>query len=112
MREAVTARGGQTHARVTRKVDYLVVGSMVTQSWITSTHGRKILEAVDQKKAGHRIKIVQEHVRRRVPPSRQSMRARPLLSRNASYVNAIWHEINLLTQRLGAVRISGKSRGC
>jgi hypothetical protein len=58
--QAVAERGGHTHPRVTRDVDYLVVGTMVTESWITSTHGRKILKAVDQKKAGHRIKIVCE----------------------------------------------------
>jgi hypothetical protein len=37
--------------------------------------------------------------------------ARALLTRNFSYANAIWHELDLLTRPPPQIRSRGKSRG-
>lgn len=59
--EALTAaRGGITHGTITKHVDYLVLGTYVTESWIHETYGRKIEKAIEYRGAGVRLAIVNE----------------------------------------------------
>lgn len=57
---AVIERGGSIADRVTTKLDYLVVGSMVEPAWANTTYGRKIERALDYNAKGHGIAIVPE----------------------------------------------------
>lgn len=43
---AISRRGGRVHARVTRSVHYLVIGTFGSRDWLHSTHGTKIKAAV------------------------------------------------------------------
>lgn len=57
---AITKRGGDIAKSVTRSLDYLVIGTMSTRSWVNTSHGRKIEKAVDYKKKGIPILIASE----------------------------------------------------
>jgi NAD-dependent DNA ligase len=56
---AVVERGGEI-ASVTRKTDFLVVGTYTTESWKHSKFGVKILEAVKLRESGFPIKLISE----------------------------------------------------
>ncbi len=58
--EAARQRGATVHTTVTRRTRYLVVGPIASAAWVESTHGRKILKAVELRNAGHPIRIVTE----------------------------------------------------
>lgn len=61
MRAATEAAGGEVGANVTKKTDYVVLGTYVTASWIHQSFGRKIEKAVyyrDERATG--LKIVHE----------------------------------------------------
>ncbi len=47
-------------SRITRETDYLVIGTLASEAWVHTTHGRKIEAAVEMKAEGHRIIIVAE----------------------------------------------------
>lgn len=58
MYEATEAKGGTVHKTVTSKTNYLVLGTYVTPSWIHSSFGRKIEQAImwrDVRQSGLRI---------------------------------------------------------
>ena len=45
---------------VTRKLNYLVIGTLVSEDWTHSTYGRKIEKAVALRSEGHHIAIISE----------------------------------------------------
>ncbi len=60
--ERLSAKLGATPIDVvTRDTEVLVIGSMVTPTWVTESFGRKILGAVKLRDKGHDIHIVSEH---------------------------------------------------
>lgn len=57
---AIEQLGGRVSTSVTQSLDYLVLGSYVTDSWAHETFGRKIEKALEYRDAGHPIVIVTE----------------------------------------------------
>ncbi len=57
---AVQLRNGTVAERVTFGLDYLVIGTMTSEAWISTTHGRKIEKAVAYRKRGAKVHIVGE----------------------------------------------------
>ncbi len=53
--------GGIYHDTVTKKTDYLLIGSNGSQCWAYSCYGRKVEKAVGLRRAGLPIKIVHEN---------------------------------------------------
>ncbi len=58
--EAVVERGGES-GTLTMKTNYLVIGSLATESWKHSTFGTKIMKAVEHRNKNSGIAIVSEH---------------------------------------------------
>lgn len=54
------ALGGAVKTSVSRAVDYLVVGGLGSEAWITASYGRKIERAAELRAAGQPIAIVEE----------------------------------------------------
>lgn len=52
--------GGIALGTVTKKVNYLVIGTHVSPHWVNTSYGRKIEQAMQLKDAGHGILIVSE----------------------------------------------------
>lgn len=57
---AVLDRGGSAASGVSKKVSYLVIGSIGNEQWRHSSHGVKIVKAVDLRDAGAPIAIISE----------------------------------------------------
>lgn len=57
----ITDREGLCTNNVTKKTDYLIVGSEGNPCWAFSCYGRKIEKAMELRKAGRHIVIVNEH---------------------------------------------------
>ena len=55
-----TGAGGVPMASVSKKVDFLVVGTNVSPDWVHTSYGRKIQRAVELQGSGHGIAIVAE----------------------------------------------------
>ncbi|MNG27021.1 DNA polymerase III subunit epsilon [compost metagenome] len=63
----VIEHGGQIGRGVSKKVHYLVVGTVGNDQWLHSTYGTKIKKAVELREAGAPISIVsEEHWQRAV----------------------------------------------
>ncbi|BCY02062.1 BRCT domain-containing protein [Stutzerimonas stutzeri] len=63
----VIDRGGQIGPGVSKKIHYLVVGTIGNEQWLHSTYGTKIKKAVELREAGVRISIIsEEHWQRAV----------------------------------------------
>lgn len=58
--KAVTSVGGQVTKSVGPSVDYVVVGTLVSDSWIHESYGRKIEKAVEVRDTGCGLSIVSE----------------------------------------------------
>lgn len=58
--QIITERGGAVAASCSGKTNYLVVGTFGSEEWLHSTHGTKIIKAVELKQAGKPIAIVTE----------------------------------------------------
>jgi len=58
--EAIESLGGIKAKSVTRSLDYLVLGTYVTDSWAHETYGRKIELAMQHREQGARLAIVTE----------------------------------------------------
>lgn len=58
--EAVLSLGSMISDRVTRKLNYLVIGTRISPSWVNTTYGRKIESAVDYQAKGIDIQIISE----------------------------------------------------
>lgn len=56
----VRERGANIGAGVSRKIDYLVVGSIGNDQWLHSSYGTKILRAVELREGGMPIAIIGE----------------------------------------------------
>ncbi|BAN46446.1 BRCT domain-containing protein [Metapseudomonas resinovorans] len=56
----VIDRGGQIGAGVSKKIHYLVVGTIGNEQWLHSTYGTKIKKAVELREAGAPLAIVSE----------------------------------------------------
>lgn len=77
--ESATIAKGARCGSLTKKTDFLVVGSYATESWKHSSFGNKILKAVDMRDAGVPIAIVGEphwssQLRESLPPNLTSKR--------------------------------------
>lgn len=57
---AVVERGGMVHKEISRDLDFLVVGTLISPDWLNTSFGRKIEKAVGYQKDGCRIQIVPE----------------------------------------------------
>jgi NAD-dependent DNA ligase len=58
--EAVRARGGVCCSHPNHELDYLIVGTFVESSWAHEGFGRKIENALEQKRSGFKCQIVSE----------------------------------------------------
>jgi len=58
---ATFSLGGRFVDRLTRDVDYLIIGTTIEKSWINTTYGRKIEAAIAQRKEFGDLKIISEH---------------------------------------------------
>ncbi len=58
--QVIMDAGGAWHNSVTKKTDYLIVGNAGNPCWAFACYGRKIEEAVNLRKEGHRIMIINE----------------------------------------------------
>jgi len=58
--EATRSLGGKIASNVTKSLDYLVIGTYVTDSWMHENYGRKIEKAMDYRADGVPINIITE----------------------------------------------------
>lgn len=58
---AIERRGGFTKPSFSKKVHYLVVGSIVSPAWVHTSFGRKIQAAMELRQSGHALRIVSEN---------------------------------------------------
>lgn len=56
----VVERGGRCGSTVTRRTDYLVVGTFGSRDWVHSAYGRKIEKAVEYRAGGVPLAIISE----------------------------------------------------
>jgi NAD-dependent DNA ligase len=56
----ILALGGTAVDSVSRKLDYLIVGSLVEPTWRHTSYGRKILRAMELINEGHGIAVINE----------------------------------------------------
>lgn len=59
--DLITDRGGQYNDRVTKDTDYLIVGAAGNPCWAFSCYGRKVEKAMEMRRNGHKIVIVNEN---------------------------------------------------
>ncbi|MBA1146674.1 NAD-dependent DNA ligase [Ectothiorhodospiraceae bacterium WFHF3C12] len=60
--DAVVSLGGEVAPRVTKAIDYLVIGALASRDWAHTSHGRKIEAALDHKEKGREILIIGEEM--------------------------------------------------
>lgn len=58
--ELVVLNGGEPLSNVSKKIQYLVIGTNVSPAWAHTSYGRKIERAIELQKEGHPIHIVTE----------------------------------------------------
>ena len=58
--EIIIEHGGKFNDSVTAKTDYLIIGNAGNQCWAFSCYGRKVEKAIDLRKKGNHILIVNE----------------------------------------------------
>ena len=58
--EIIIKHGGKFNDGVTAKTDYLIIGNAGNQCWAFSCYGRKVEKAIDLRKKGNHILIVNE----------------------------------------------------
>lgn len=58
--EAIESLGGINAGSVTKSLNYLVLGTYVTDSWAHETFGRKIEKAIEYKNSGVPLYIISE----------------------------------------------------
>ncbi|UYU03032.1 BRCT domain-containing protein [Serratia marcescens] len=59
--ERVKAAGGHIIGNITKKLDYLVIGTLSSRDWKFSSHGRKIEKAISYRdEEGAKLKIISE----------------------------------------------------
>lgn len=60
MRNEIERLGGYFRTSISKKTDYLVVGSAGNPCWVYSGYGRKIEAAIELRKEGAKIQIINE----------------------------------------------------
>lgn len=63
--DAVVERGGRTAPGVTKRTDFLVIGTLASSQWALSSYGRKIEKGVALRESGTPLAIVAEEEWRR-----------------------------------------------
>ena len=58
--KATESAGGIAAKGITKKLDYLVIGTNTTESWANTSFGRKIEKAVDYRDSGVPLAIISE----------------------------------------------------
>lgn len=58
--DAIANLGGKVDKGVTKKLDYLIIGSYVTESWAHESFGRKIEKAMEYRSQGLPLSIISE----------------------------------------------------
>ena len=58
--KATEKEGGIPAKGITKKLDYLVIGTLASREWAHTTHGRKIEKAVAYKESGVPLSIIDE----------------------------------------------------
>jgi NAD-dependent DNA ligase len=58
--DQVQARGGKPVPAVSSRLNFLVIGSVVSGAWRNQTYGKKIEEALGHKQSGHPVSIICE----------------------------------------------------
>jgi hypothetical protein len=58
----VVERGGRVGQTVTQRTNFLIIGPIASRAWLESTHGRKILRAVELRSQGLPLCIVSEGI--------------------------------------------------
>jgi len=58
--QKVVDRGGRVAKTVTQRTNFVVIGPIASRAWLESTHGRKILRAVELRSEGLPLRIVSE----------------------------------------------------
>jgi hypothetical protein len=56
----IQGRGGIVKPNCSKKLSYLIVGTVGSEEWLHSTHGTKIIRAVELKQQGEPLAIVRE----------------------------------------------------
>lgn len=56
----VTERGGACKTSMSKKIHYLVIGTIANDDWMHSSHGRKIEDALNLRNEGHPVAIINE----------------------------------------------------
>ncbi len=59
--EVIVGRGGRYHDVVTSETDYLVIGADGNPCWAFACYGRKVEHAVEMRKKGSRLLLINEH---------------------------------------------------
>lgn len=59
--ETISSLGGKLAPNMSKKVDYLVIGSEGNPSWAYACYGRKVEQAIELRRSGVRLLIVHEH---------------------------------------------------
>ncbi len=52
--------GGESKSSISKKVDYMVIGSIGSEAWIHSSFGRKIEQAWELKREGYNLYVIPE----------------------------------------------------
>lgn len=58
----IVKNGGSVTDGITKKLDYLVIGTLSSRDWKFSSHGRKIEKAINYRDEGGKLKIVSEEM--------------------------------------------------
>lgn len=58
----IVKNGGSVTDSITKKLDYLVIGTLSSRDWKFSSHGRKIEKAINYRDEGGKLKIVSEEM--------------------------------------------------
>lgn len=58
--ELIESNGGKFNKNLTKKTDYLIVGNDGNPCWSYATYGRKVEKAIEMRKSGSHIQIVNE----------------------------------------------------
>ena len=58
--KSIEELGGACESAITKRTNYLVIGTFASRDWIQTSHGRKIEKAIEYKKSGVPIAIIGE----------------------------------------------------
>lgn len=59
--EIITSLGGFYNDNINKSIDYLIIGNNGNPCWTFSCYGRKVEQAINMRKKGHKILIVHEN---------------------------------------------------